>query len=480
MGEFRSHTTYDAFDQLSTTFNGLSVAADNSAAVTNSLTSSPSILPASSVLAPVENRLPAVPSTYVTPNRDFKAVNANLFNEIHHAGIVFCKRYGIDLEAAFNFAVLADGRSNVPAILLQNPKDHTKPYSEMVNRCDSLQFIRNSLEKIGISVHEVPILDACPLLDDAWIKGRLGWVGIDQAVKEAFDVTAKILGLINPTLIICAQCATSWGARKGARERRQSGKVLDPGDMMALNAPPWMLDMGSSMKKAGEKGYTKHGSGYNLVYAFHPSHALKMEKGGLLETIIAKAFGGSQDNQSPALPSGSTLTSGPAFIPGPDFLVTGVLPNLMPIKVDLQQSMRGHTKMTGGLSVAERRADRLGEAANVVKSQLIDIVGVVTDQLSKILSAAKEQILNTVSEVNDQLLDTIREVQTIHDEVTVEIDELKETARELARSNEHLRKANKLLMQSNRMYRRRVNERGAVIKPGCCIPKLMVNLVKIS
>ena len=55
-----------------------------------------------------------------------------------------------------------------------------------------MKLIQSTLEKIGLSMHEVPILDACPLLDDDWIRKKaLEGADVHQAVEEAYGITKK-------------------------------------------------------------------------------------------------------------------------------------------------------------------------------------------------------------------------------------------------------------------------------------------------
>ena len=170
---------------------------------------------------------------------------------VRTSGRKLCDDWNIPEKAALNMAALASGRKDWPVILLQNAcRGHdNKDFDTMVKECATLSWIKDFLEKIGLSIHEVIILDMCPLLDDGWLEQAeaRGPATADKAVKDAYELTEKLLSIINPQTVICCQCCTT--TTKSAEDLRGSCK---PAQILVANATPLAEALCSTMQAAVE------------------------------------------------------------------------------------------------------------------------------------------------------------------------------------------------------------------------------------
>jgi hypothetical protein len=180
----------------------------------------------------------------------------------------YARKWHISDEAVNSNIKLACGYLKFPVIMLLNPapKHESLPFDTMVARCRTLRWIEDVLLGIGLSLADVIILDICPLLSNDRIKqlDEEGRGRKQQALSEAYDVTQKMLEMIQPSIVISCQCSTSW-----------SGWVAG-GHVIAR-------ELCSSMKTARArevKAVTVGDHKINVVQAYHPSGFLNRNRRG--------------------------------------------------------------------------------------------------------------------------------------------------------------------------------------------------------
>lgn len=126
----------------------------------------------------------------------------------------FAEKWDIPDEAVNSHIQLACGYFKFPVILLLNPAPTHEflPFNEMVDECNTLRWIEDTLHGIGLGLGDVIILDACTLLGSDRLRqlGRKGRRMKQQAMAEAYDVTQEMLRLIEPSIILSCQCSTSF------------------------------------------------------------------------------------------------------------------------------------------------------------------------------------------------------------------------------------------------------------------------------
>ncbi len=135
-------------------------------------------------------------------------------NPIFDLARQFAQEWDISDEAVNSHIQLACGYYKFPVILLLNPAPTHEflPFDQMVNECKTLRWIEDVLHGIGLALGDVIILDACTLLGSGRIKqlAKEGKRKKDKAMAEAYDVTQKMLRLIQPSIILSCQCSTSF------------------------------------------------------------------------------------------------------------------------------------------------------------------------------------------------------------------------------------------------------------------------------
>jgi hypothetical protein len=142
----------------------------------------------------------------------------------------------------------------------------------MILRSATLIWIRIILENMGLSLDDVMIFDACPLLDDQSLED-MDSATRRRAMTEAYDLTWKMLGLLRPNIIIACHCNPRkylWdGITHIAREK-----------------------LGSTVGGA-ERGEVKkieiNGHDVHVVQAYHPSRKT-VEMKASLEKILTRVY----------------------------------------------------------------------------------------------------------------------------------------------------------------------------------------------
>lgn len=149
-----------------------------------------------------------------------------------------------------NFQQLLCGYQDLPAIILLNPSNaHTEDFSKMA-LCPTIKWISDTLDKIGLKVEDVPILDICGFFssNDLEDLGELKWI----AVEESYRATDAILRYLQPSTVVSCQCATkgqyqirnyvwteSWRIAGNELARSLASSKLD---MLLKRARPVPLD----------------------------------------------------------------------------------------------------------------------------------------------------------------------------------------------------------------------------------------------
>ncbi|KIW29391.1 uncharacterized protein PV07_05209 [Cladophialophora immunda] len=231
------------------------------------------------------------------PSTFFSATDPVVFARV----LAICRKWKIPERAARNMAALAAGRKGLPVILLQNPnKGHDKmDFAAMAKSCATIRWIKNVLLRgLGLSIDDVIILDVCLLLDDQWLTRTEGRnpKEADQAVEEVFALLEELLEVINPSMMICCQCAT--GGRNWITNPR--GRRL-PKEILASNATEIaeMLSSRTALAKVGESQQLpgKRWKNARIVRAFHPMWfareqdvKVRSQREQLLTDIIEVAF----------------------------------------------------------------------------------------------------------------------------------------------------------------------------------------------
>lgn len=136
-------------------------------------------------------------------------------------------------------------------------------------KCPTFDWINKTFESIGLMLRTVPILDICSFFSDRELKL------MDEetklcAIKEAFELTERIIKALRPSVIISCQC-WSW--------RYAESNML-----------PWLV---SSSKRAtcnSEAFQIRLGDqDIWVVNGFHPM-TLQYENDGNLEKVLEALF----------------------------------------------------------------------------------------------------------------------------------------------------------------------------------------------
>ena len=87
-----------------------------------------------------------------------------------------------------NFIRLACGNWDLPVIVLRNPQYDNLPFYSMNQKCWTLSWFCKELQRLGLTIDEVVILDAIPLLSDAAlasIRVKQGRSKVLEALEDA-------------------------------------------------------------------------------------------------------------------------------------------------------------------------------------------------------------------------------------------------------------------------------------------------------
>jgi hypothetical protein len=223
-----------------------------------------------------------LPSIQSAPDLDFITVDHECFVIAEE----FRKRWErwITDYAWYNFVLLLCGCRQFPLLLLQNPtKTHNKVYEEMI-KCPTIDWINEAFESIGLMPNVVPVLDICSFFSNEEL--RL----MDEetelcAIKEAFELTERIIKILRPSVIISCQC-WSW--------RYSESNML-----------PWLLSSSEKATCNSEAFLVRLGEeDIWVVNGFHPM-TLKYRNDENLEKVLKALF---RDMYTPYVSMHDSLT----------------------------------------------------------------------------------------------------------------------------------------------------------------------------
>lgn len=120
----------------------------------------------------------------------------------------FASRWGLSSEELNNNIRLACGDLSFPIILLQNPcNSHNEQYDRMFLPGSTLHWVRAVLEELNLTMDDICIWDAIPLISTHWLKSR-SIKEQRKVVEEAFALTVKFFETFQPKTVVSCQCAT--------------------------------------------------------------------------------------------------------------------------------------------------------------------------------------------------------------------------------------------------------------------------------
>lgn len=154
---------------------------------------------------------------------------------------------------------LLSGYEHFPILLLQNPaRSHHQDYEEMIE-CPTFQWVSKTLETIGLSMDDTPILDMCSFFSDEDL-AKMDDEKKLEAIQASYALAEDILSFIRPKAVVSCQCAT-----KGVSK---DNRVVWPVAQSQL-----VEDLCSSTSRAKDMEATKvvHGAlEFWCFWGFHP------------------------------------------------------------------------------------------------------------------------------------------------------------------------------------------------------------------
>ncbi|EFQ99280.1 hypothetical protein MGYG_02293 [Nannizzia gypsea CBS 118893] len=193
----------------------------------------------------------------------------------------FCARWQVSKRAEQNHLKLANGLRNIPCILLQNPtRTHDMAFDDMVENTATLRYLQDSLDDNGLSLDDVIILDAIPLLTDRDLY-RLSTDERRIALFEASELTRRFIRINKVSVIVSLQCATQNNAKYDG-------------------ISSFLRELGSSTKWARMETVMKtsiDGRALYVVQGFHPGHIirtykpdLRIKRERILQNILEQVY----------------------------------------------------------------------------------------------------------------------------------------------------------------------------------------------
>ncbi|KAK4031785.1 hypothetical protein C8A01DRAFT_21055 [Parachaetomium inaequale] len=127
------------------------------------------------------------------------------------------ERWDIKAEPWDNFVRLLCGCLHFPFVLLQNPSNaHTQSFEQM-RQCYTIDWVSTMLDRIGLSLDEVSVLDICALFSDEDLQ-KMDAERRSCAVEDAYLLVEEMLMILRPILIISCQCMTQGTWKSDGQE----------------------------------------------------------------------------------------------------------------------------------------------------------------------------------------------------------------------------------------------------------------------
>jgi hypothetical protein len=173
------------------------------------------------------------------------------------------EREGWDGEGLSNYITLLCGILNFPAILLLNPSgwDYL-PWDQMIENSPTLAWIQEVLARWGLSLRDIIVIDAVPLLTDQKLDA-MDDTERERFANEVFNLTVEFLLQFDVRVMISCQCSTN-------SSHRRWGIVNDP----------FAAQLCSSVSGARRQDVAEvylHERTIRVIQGFHPMHIERTE-----------------------------------------------------------------------------------------------------------------------------------------------------------------------------------------------------------
>ncbi|CAI7623021.1 unnamed protein product [Penicillium palitans] len=165
------------------------------------------------------------------------------------------EKYIISKKGFDNFRKLLCGVRTFPCILLQNPINDHLEYKNMVTKTTTLRWLETELQKVGIKLEDIIIIDLFPMLTDAWVKTHPD--ARKQAIDDMFALTLDFISTFKPPVIFSCQCLNP----------QDSDLWASFNDTQAEKLRSSMR--GAKDRRVSEFSYKDHIT--HIVHGFHPS-----------------------------------------------------------------------------------------------------------------------------------------------------------------------------------------------------------------
>ncbi|GES58117.1 DNA polymerase zeta catalytic subunit [Aspergillus terreus] len=117
-------------------------------------------------------------------------------------------------EGLSNYITLLCGILNFPAILLLNPSFWDfLPWDKMIQNSPTLAWIQEVLGRWGLSLRDIIVIDAVPLLTDQKMDA-MDNTEREQFANEVFKLTVEFIRHFDVQVMISCQCATTPSHRR--------------------------------------------------------------------------------------------------------------------------------------------------------------------------------------------------------------------------------------------------------------------------
>jgi hypothetical protein len=113
-------------------------------------------------------------------------------------------KYGCPEQSFKNFQKLLCGILNFLVILLINPKNDHLPFKEMVLSTQTLKWLKQTLEQLGLTLDNIIIMELFPILTNNWLDTHLA--KREEAIREIFNLTVDFLHKSKLPIILSCQC----------------------------------------------------------------------------------------------------------------------------------------------------------------------------------------------------------------------------------------------------------------------------------
>jgi hypothetical protein len=85
-----------------------------------------------------------------------------------------------------------------------NPKNDHLPFKEMVLSTQTLKWLKQTLERLGLTLDDIIIMELFPMLTNNWLDTHLA--KREEAIREIFDLTVDFLRESKPPIVLSCQC----------------------------------------------------------------------------------------------------------------------------------------------------------------------------------------------------------------------------------------------------------------------------------